>query len=143
MTAPAIQIRDAITAHLRTKAADFNLQVQPDQIRGTLDLSGTPKGLYGIVIAAEDMGDHAGNTGRVLVDIKPTITVFSHLEEDIDGQQCDTLTTDILAAMQGITYNLEGWAVAWNGNWQVTSTSINQSFRQNVLTATIPIVRQQ
>jgi hypothetical protein len=142
-TAPAIQIRDAITAHLRGRAQDFSLPVLPDQVRGTLDLSGTPKGLYGIVIAAEDMGDHAGNSGRILVDIRPSITVFSHLEEDLDGQQCDTLTSDILRIMQEITYDLDGWAVAWNGNWQVANTQMGDSFRQNTLTATIPIVRQQ
>ncbi|MBO4513519.1 MAG: hypothetical protein J5746_12215 [Victivallales bacterium] len=142
MTAPAIQIREAITAHLRSRAQQFTLPVTPDQIRGTLDLSGTPRGFYGIVIAAEDLGDHAGNTGRVLVDIRPSITVFSHLEEDLDGQTCDTLTTDILNLMQSITYTLNGWQVAWRGNWTITDTAINDSFRQNILTATIPIVKQ-
>ena len=140
-TAPAIQIRDAITAYLRGRAQEFSLPVLPDQVRGTLDLSGTPKGLYGIVIAAEDMGDHAGNTGRVLVDIRPSITVFSHLEEDMDGAQCDTLATDALDIMQSIAYQLEGWQVAWNGNWAVSGTTMSDSFRQVTLSATIPIMR--
>jgi hypothetical protein len=104
-------------------------------------LSGTPKGLYGIVIAAEDMGDHAGNSGRILVDIRPSITVFSHLEEDLDGQQCDTLTSDILRIMQEIQYELDGWQVAWNGNWQISSTQMSDSFRQVTLSATLPIMR--
>jgi hypothetical protein len=141
MKAPAVQIRDAITDHLRTRAQEFTLQVAPEQIRGILDLSGSPRGVYGIVVSAEDLGDHAGNTGRVLVDIRPSITVFSHLEEDMDGSTCDTLATDALDIMQSIAYQLEGWQVAWNGNWTMSGTTMNDSYRQVTLAATIPIMR--
>lgn len=142
MTAPALQIRNCIVDFLRLEAGAFSLPVLPDQIRGMLDLSGTPKGLYGITVSAEDLGDHAGNTGRILVDIKPSITIWSHLEEDADGYDCNTLVSDVLAIMQDITYGLDGWNVAWNGNWTVSDTGITDSFRQVVLTATIPIIRQ-
>ena len=140
--APAIQIRDAIVQHLRGMSYAFSLPVAAEQIRGTLDLSGELKGLYGVTVAAEDGGDWAGNTNRTLVSIRPRITVFTHLEDDVDGVQCDVLTTDLLNFMQQISYTLEGWQVAWNGNWQISSTGVYDSFRQNILTATIPIVKQ-
>jgi len=140
--APATQIKDAIVAHLRGMTGSFSLPIPETQIRGILDLSGTPKDVYGITVNAEDLGDHAGNTGRVLVDIKPTITVFSHLDEDQEGTLCDSLASDTLTIMQSIKYSLDGWLVAWNGNWQVADTSMDNSFRQTVLTATLPIVKQ-
>lgn len=141
MIAPATQIKNAIVAHLRGAVNSYTLPIPETQIRGILDLSGTPKDVYGITVSTEDLGDHAGNTGRILVDIKATITVFSHLDEDVDGSLCDSLTSDTLDIMQGITYNLDGWVSYWNGNWSVTDTMMDNSFRQNVLTATIPIGR--
>lgn len=140
--APAIQIRDAIVRHLRGMVGSYSLPIPVTQIRGTLDLSGTPKDAWGITVGAEDMGDHAGNTGRVLVDIRPTITCFSHLEEDIDGALCDGLASDTLEIMRSIAYTLDGWYVAWTGNWTITDTIMDSSFRQVILSATLPIVRQ-
>jgi hypothetical protein len=139
---PAVQIRDAIVRHLRGMIGAYQLPIPETQIRGTLDLSGTPKEAYGITVSAEDMGDHAGNTGRVLVDIQPRITVFSHLDEDVDGSLCDSLASDTLEIMQSIAYQLDGWYVAWNGNWQIADTTMDGAFRTVVLTATLPIVRQ-
>lgn len=140
--APAVQIRDAIVRHLRGMVGSYSLPIPVTQIRGTLDLSGTPKDAYGITVGAEDMGDHAGNTGRVLVDVRPSITCFSHLEEDMDGALCDGLASDTLEIMRSIAYTLDGWYVAWNGNWTITDTLMDSSFRQVVLSATLPIVRQ-
>ena len=139
--APATQIKEAIVAHLKGMIASYSLPIPETQIRGLLDLSGTPKEAYGITVGAEDLGDHAGNTGRVLVDIKPTITVFSHLDEDPDGSLCDSLTADTLAIMQTIQYKLDGWKVYWNGNWSITDTAMDNSFRQMILSATLPIGR--
>ena len=141
-TAPAVQIRDAIVRHLRGMIGAYALPIPETQIRGTLDLSGTPKEAYGITVSAEDMGDHAGNTGRVLVDIQPRITVFSHLDEDVDGTLCDSLASDTLEIMQSITYALDGWYVAWRGNWSITETTVDNAFRQVVLSATLPMVKQ-
>jgi hypothetical protein len=142
MTAPATQIKEAIVAHLRGMIASYTMPIPETQIRGLLDLSGTPKDAYGITVGAEDLGDHAGNTGRILVDIRPNIVVFSHLDEDPDGSLCDALAADTLAIMQSIQYCLDGWVVAWNGNWQLTDTQMDNSFRQITLNATLPIVRQ-
>ena len=139
MIAPATQIKNAIVAHLRGAVNSYTLPIPETQIRGILDLSGTPKDVYGITVNVEDEGDWAGNTGRILVRIKPTITIFSHLDEDVDGSLCDSLTSDTLQIMQSITYNLDGWIVSWNGNWQVTDTVMDNSFRQNVLTTILQI----
>ena len=140
--APAIQIREAIVRHLRGMIGSYTLPIPVTQIRGTLDLSGTPKDAYGIPVGAEDMGDPAGNPGRVLVDIRPSITCFSHLEEDMDGALCDCLASDTLELMRSIQYALDGWYVAWAGSWTITDTIMDSSFRQVVLSATLPIVRQ-
>lgn len=141
MIAPATQVKNAIVAHLRGAVNSYTLPIPETQIRGILDLSGTPKDIYGITVSTEDLGDHAGNTGRILVDVKATITVFSHLDEDVDGSLCDSLASDTLQIMQSITYKLDDWVVYWNGNWQVTDTVMDNSFRQNVLSTTIPIGR--
>ena len=146
--APAIQIKEAIVAHLRSytgsnsESAGFSIDIPATQIRGILDLSGTPKDVYGITVSAEDQGDWAGNTGRILVSIKPSITVFTHLDEDADGSLADSLVSDVLSIMQSIQYTLDGWYVAWTGNWAVTDTAMDNSFRQIVLSAVLPIVRQ-
>ena len=135
-------------AHLRSytgsnsESAGFSIDIPATQIRGILDLSGTPKDVYGITVSAEDQGDWAGNTGRILVSIKPSITVFTHLDEDADGSLADSLVSDVLSIMQSIQYTLDGWTVAWNGNWAVTDTAMDNSFRQIVLSAVLPIVRQ-
>lgn len=142
MKSPATQIKEAIVAHLQGMINEYSIPIPQTQIRGALDLSGTPKDAYGITVSASDEGDWAGNTGRVLVSIKPTITVFSHLDEDQDGSLCDSLASDTLDIMQSIKYSLEGWYVAWNGNWQVTDTMMDGSFRQYVLSAVLPIVKQ-
>jgi len=139
--APATQIKNAIVAHLKGAVASYTLPIPETQIRGTLDISGTPKDVYGITVSTKDLGDHAGNTGRILVDVEATLTIFSHLDEDPDGSLCDSLTSDTLQIMQGIEYALDGWHVYWNGNLQVTDTMMDNSFRQNVLTTTIPIGR--
>lgn len=147
MKAPAIQIKEQIVEHLKSHAGSasesgFSIDVPEDQIRGILDLSGAPKGLFGITVSAEDQGDWAGNTGRILVSIKPSITIFTHLDEDLDGALCDSLVSDVLTIMQSMVYDLEGWNVAWNGNWQVTDTAMDTSFRQAVLTAVLPITKR-
>lgn len=142
MKAPAIQIKEAIVAHLRGMIGEYSLPIPDTQIRGILDLSGTPKDAYGLTVSATDEGDWTGAHERVLIRITPTITVFTHLEEDQDGSLADSLVTDTLSIMQSIQYNLEGYHVASNGNWSVTDTQMDASFRQITLSAVLPIVRQ-
>lgn len=137
--APATQVKNAIVAHLRGAVASYTLPIPETQIRGILDVTGTPKDVYGITVNVEDEGDWAGNTNRILVRIHPTITVFSHIDEDPDGSLCDSLTSDTLQIMQDIQYGLDGWIVSWNGAWAVTDTVMDSSFRQNVLSAILPI----
>ena len=139
---PAIQIRQCIISHLRARAQDFSLPVLPEQIRGQLDVSGAPKGAWGVIVSADDLGDHAGNTGRILVDIRPRIAIYSHLDEDADGTICDRVATDVMTIMDEIQYDMQGWMVVWNGNWTLTDSAISDTFRQKIMTATIPIVKQ-
>lgn len=140
--APAIQIKEAIVAHLQGMIGSYTLPIPSTQIRGILDLSGTPKDAYGITVSATDEGDWNGAHERILIRIVPSITVFTHLEEDQDGSLADSLVTDTLSIMQSIQYNLEGYYVASKGNWSVTDTQMDNSFRQITLSAVLPIVRQ-
>ena len=142
MKAPAIQIKEAIVAHLQGMVGDYTHPIPTTQIRGILDLSGTPKDAYGITINATDEGDWTGAHERILIRIVPTITVFTHLDEDMDGSLADSLVTDTLSIMQSIEYQLDGYQVASKGNWSVTDTQMDSSFRQVVLSAVLPIVRQ-
>jgi hypothetical protein len=141
-TAPATQIKNAIVAHLQGMVGSYTLPIPSTQIRGILDLSGTPKDAYGITVSAVDEGDWNGAHERILIRITPTITVFTHLDEDIDGSLADSLVTDTLSIMQSIQYDLDGYYVASKGNWSVTDTQMEASFRQITLSAVLPIVRQ-
>lgn len=143
MKAPAIQIKEAIVAHLQGMVGDYTHPIPTTQIRGILDLSGTPKDAYGITVNATDEGDWTGAHERILIRIVPTITVFTHLDEDMDGSLADSLVTDTLSIMQSIEYQLDGYVVASKGNWSVTDTQMDNSFRQVVLSAVLPIVRQK
>lgn len=141
MEMPAQQIKAAIVAHLRGVCGGFTLPIPQEQIRGLLDVSGTPRDAYGIVVSCEDLGDHFGNTGGVLVDVRPSITIYTHINEDEDGGLCDAIASDVLGAMQSIAYILEGWLVAWNGSWTVADTTMDGSYRQIALSATLPLNR--
>ena len=137
---PAAQIKSAIVRHLRGCAGGFSLPIPVEQIRGTLDVSGTPREAYGLVVSVEDLGDHDGwNTGRVLVDVRATITAYTHIEEDADGVLCDSLAAETLEAMQGIQYNLNGWLVHYNGNWGASDVSMDGAYRSITLAATLPL----
>lgn len=137
-TSPAELVRDAIVSHLASQ-----LGLTEGQVRGVLDVSGKPKDEKGCVVACSDQGDHPGCAGRVLVDVRPTVVVFTHLEQDPDGSVCDALAASVLSSMQSITYSISGWSVAWTGSWQVTEATMDGSFRQESLSATLPLVKQQ
>ena len=140
--APAQQIRQAIIDHLKGNVALFSLPIPTEQIRGVLDVSGTPKETYGIIVSANDLGNHSGFVGRVLVDIQAQISIYTHLNDDAEGKLADALASDVLDIMQSISYTLDGWCVSYNGNWMQTDASMMDSFRQLTLSATIPIQKQ-
>ena len=136
---PATQIQGAIVQHLQDNAGLFALPIPLEQIRRASDVSGEPKDAFGVIVATADMGDHFGGSQRVLVDIRATVTAFTHINEDEDGLQCAALATDVLNLMQGMTYNLDGWRVYSTGNWTTSAPVISGNYRQIVLEATIPI----
>lgn len=140
--APALQVKEAIVAHLQGRIGDYTLPIPSTQIRGILDVSGTPRDAYGITVGAEDQGDWNGAMERILIRIQPTITVFSHIEEDPDGSQADSLAGDTLEIMRTMEYNLDGYVVASNGNWAITDVQMDNAFRQLTLSAVLPIIRQ-
>lgn len=139
--APAYQIRQEILRHLHGAVGSFSLPIPIEQIRGILDASGTPKETFGILVSVTDLGDHAGCTGRILVDVQPQILVYTHINDDPDGSLADSLATDVLNIMPSIQYGLDGWLVSYNGNWTATDAVMMDNFRQITLSAQIPLQR--
>lgn len=140
--APEIQVKEAIIAHLRGLCGGWSNPLPETQIRGILDVSGAPKDAYGVVVACDNLGEHWGaNNHGILIDVKPRILIYTHLNDDADGTLCGALVSDTLMAMVGIKYRLDGWQVAWNGNWSAGETAMVESYRQCELSATLPMVR--
>ena len=140
---PDAQVKEAIVAYLRGVCGTFSNPIPVEQIRGLLDVSGTPKDAYGIVVGCDNLGEHWGANNRgILIDVKPRIVVFTHINDDSDGSLCDALVSDVMEAMRRIEYSLDGWHVAWGGNWSVGEGVMQESFRQSELSATMPLVRQ-
>ena len=139
---PAGLVQEAVIEHLRGVCGGFANPIPVTQIRGMLDVSGTPKDAYGIIVACDDLGEHWGrNNGGVLIDVKPRVLCFTHMNEDSDGSLCSALTGDVLEAMRMIKYDLDGWDVAWGGNWSASSPVMDGNYRQVELSATLPLVR--
>lgn len=140
---PCEQIRQTILSHLRGLCGGFRRPINQTQIREILDISGEPKDSAGVIVACENQGEHWGaNNNGVLIDVQPRIVVFSHLNEDSDGAICNALVSDVLGAMQSISYTgVSGWDVKWRGNWTVSDKTMEGSYRQVEMTATLPLVR--
>ena len=139
---PEAQIKEAVVAHLRGLCGGFANPIPETQIRGLLDVSGTPKDAYGVVVACDNLGEHWGANNRgILIDAKPRIVIYTHINEDSDGSLCDALVSDVLMAMVGMKYSLDGWKVAWGGNWTASECTMVESYRQCELSATLPLIR--
>lgn len=139
---PCQQVRHAIVVHLQGLCNGFARPIPQTQIRAMLDVSGEPKDACGIVVACENAGEHWGaNNGGVLVDVRPRIACWTHINEDADGSICAALASDVAEAMRGIEYALDGWYAAWRGNWTIGESEMEGSFRRVELSATIPLVK--
>lgn len=137
-------MRNALVDHLRGLAGEFSRPVEPSQIRGMLDMSGQPRESLGVVVSGEDLGDHAGNTGRILVDVRLVCSVWSHIDEDADGILCDTLAEDVFMGVLSMDWRNHmpyGWSCAWNGNWTIGESELEASWRRKTLMAVLPLVR--
>lgn len=139
---PCQQIRQAIIAHLRGLCNGFARPIPQTQIRGILDLSGDYKDSCGMVVGCENKGEHWGaNNNGILIDVEPRICVFTHLNDDSDGAICNALVSDAVNAIRSIKYDLIGWEVKWNGNWVIGECTMDGSYRQIEMSATLPLVR--
>lgn len=139
---PCQQIRTAIIEHLQGLCGGFARPLPQTQIRAVLDLSGEPKDACGVVVGCENRGEHWGANNRgILIDVQPRIVCFTHLNEDEDGSICNCLVNDVANAMRSIEYHIFGWDVKWNGNWTVGEHSMDGSYRQCEMSATLPLVR--
>lgn len=140
---PCQQVRTCIIKHLQGCVNGFSRPIPQTQIRAILDVSGEPKDSAGVVVGCENKGEHWGaNNYGILIDVMPKICVFSHINDDTDGSICNALVSDVINAIRTITYSLNGWDVKWNGNWVVGEASLDGSYRQVELSATLPLVKQ-
>lgn len=135
---PANEVLDCLLAALKAQAGA--LGVDPGQIRRRLDTDGDPKGLSGVTVAVEDRGDHPGCTGRVLVDVGVEVTVWSHLNDDSTGEQCEATGEKVLQLLPSLSYSLSSWRVAYGGGWKRTAPAMAGVFRKMVLTAVLPLM---
>lgn len=139
---PAAQVKSIIINYLRGVCGDFSLPIESTMIRGMLDASGELKQAWGILVACEDLGDHAGNTNRILVDVRPSITVYTHINEDAEGTLAESLATEVQFYITSCNYaELEGWECNWVGNWTISDMAMDGSYRQITLEATLPLSR--
>ena len=139
---PCQQVRWAIISHLQGLCNEFSRPIPQTQIRAILDVSGEPRDVCGIIVGCDNQGEHWGaNNGGVLIDVQPRIICYTHINEDSDGSICNALVSDVITAMQTITYSLDGWDVKWNGNWTIGEATTDGSFRQFEMAATLPLVR--
>lgn len=136
---PAHEVCVEIVKFLRNLAPALGLD--EGQIREVLDVSGQPKDLAGITVGVADKGDHPGCVGRVLVDVEPTVTIWTHINDDADGSLCNTIAGAVLADITSITYNCPSWKVAFKGSWSMTAPTAAEAYRAIRITATLPLVR--
>lgn len=141
---PCQEIRYVIIKHLHGLCGGFSRPINQTQIRAILDVSGDPKDSCGIIIGCENMGQHGGGDQHgILIDVQPRIVVFSHLNDDADGSICNALVADTSNAMQTINYSdVMGWRVKWNGSWTMGDATMDGSYRQIEMSATLPLVRR-
>lgn len=114
---PATQLREHIIDYLNKNQPE--LPLLEGKVRALFDVSGDkPMGDTGIVVSCEDLGGHNGLPGRLLVDVRVNVRVFTQMDEDDTGVMLDNLESDtmnLLAAMPDP--DLKDWIVRFQGSW--------------------------
>lgn len=141
---PARQIQTALIGEMRLRPP---CGIDPQQIRAKLDTSGELKGFCGITVSVSDLGGHDGMPGRILVDVKVRVMVWTHVDEDMDGSLCDDLASDVRRLLPTLNDNgddwtlppLDGWAVRFPGIVQTGEPELSDdgAFRVKELSTTM------
>lgn len=107
-----IQVGRAGVARYRADAALVAALGAAEQIRATLDTSGSPAGVSALIVRARDLGGYQGMSSRKLVEVELRVTIRTHLDEDQDREVHDALASQVLAiAGSRWTPPLTGWIV--------------------------------
>ena len=130
---PATLIRDALVAAI--KAAGTGLPA--DQIRPAYDVSGEPRGEASVIVSCADLGGHAGRQDRILVDCRATVSILTHLDEDMTGGLADSILNAVIPAITGLNRSLDGWAIRYISPWTTEEPTTDGSFRRLQTTATM------
>lgn len=141
---PARQIQQALITEMRLRPP---CGIDPQQIRAKLDTSGELKGFSGITVSVSDLGGHDGLPGRILVDVKVRVTIWTHVDEDMDGSLCDDLASDARRLMPTLNDTgedwilppLDGWAVRFPGTIAVGEPELSDdgAYRIKEITTTM------
>ena len=130
---PAIPIRDALITAIR--AAGTGLPA--NQIRAAMDVSDVPRGPAALVVSCADLGGHNGMRTRILVDVRATITIATHLDEDQDGSLSDSIINAVIPVLYQFNPELQGWAIRHITPWETSEPFADGSFRQTSIVSTM------
>ncbi len=133
MNTPAPLIRDALIAAIQ--GADTGIPI--DQIRASYDVSGEPRGPASVIVSCADLGGHNGMRQRILVDCKATVTVMTHMDEDLAGTLSDDILNAIIPVIQSIDPVMDGWKVRHVTPWQSSDPTTDGAFRIVELSTTL------
>ena len=133
MNSPAPLIRDALIAAIQGASTGL----PADQIRAAYDVSGDPRGAASVIVSCADLGGHNGMRPRILVDCKATVTVMTHLDEDLTGALSDSILNAIIPVIQAFSPTLDGWAIRHVTPWQTAEPTSDGAFRIVAAEATI------
>ena len=75
------------------------------------------------------------------MDVRPSVTIYTHIDEDADGSLCDALASDALALMPTMQYAFDGWICHYSGNWTAGDVQMDGAYRTIQLAATLPLER--
>ena len=135
---PATQLREHIIHYLNVNQPEMPLLA--GKVRKLWDVSGDmPQGNTGIVVSCEDLGGHNGMPGRLLVDVRVNIRIFTNLDEDDTGVLLDNLESETMRLLAGMQDpDLKDWIVRFQGSWTITEpTNPRDNMRCQVISTTM------
>ncbi len=122
---------------LRLSFSECVPRIRPSQVRAALDMEGESKDTVGATVSASLIGPHDG-THAVLSDVSLSVSCWTHLDEDADGSQLDSLAADAADIIATGDIAPDGWRQTCRPEpVAISEASTDGSFRVRQITATI------
>lgn len=116
-------------------------EVQPDQIRFALDMSGELRDSAGITVSCGLSGPHDG-AHDVLSDVALSVSCWTHLDTDDTGVLLGIVTMGVLDLLQVADMAPPGWRMTCQpGPVAMSEVSTDGSYRVRQITATVYLQR--